>query len=103
MTDSPYSEQPAPQDLKKIAADFATARRLFADMAAADQEGVAEGLRRVEESGRGASVLLAACQLGLEFARTCESANLLRDDEGPLTLQVFLDSSALNQLAAQAD
>lgn len=100
----PYAGGLDPRELKEIAADFATARRLYADMAAADKDGVAQVLHHVAESGRGSSVLLAACQMGLEFGRVCQLADLLRDDDGPLTLQGFLDSSALNQLdAAQTD
>ncbi|OBK53139.1 hypothetical protein [Mycobacterium kubicae] len=99
-----YADHPDPRELRKIAADFAAAKRLYADMAAADQDGIAKAMRGVAESGRGASVLLAAVQMGLEFGRSCESAGLLRDDDGQLTLQAFLDSSALNQLdAARGD
>ncbi|CAM3221904.1 hypothetical protein BST27_17065 [Mycobacterium intermedium] len=89
---------PDHRDLTQISQDFATARRLYAALHAGDHESVANVLRTVAESARGASVLLAATQLGLEFAHSCESAGLLRDDEGELTLQGFLDSSALNQI-----
>ncbi|MBX9638502.1 MAG: hypothetical protein K2X97_01860 [Mycobacteriaceae bacterium] len=98
MSESPYPEHPDPQALKKIAADFAAARRLYGDLAAGDQEGIAKVLHNVAESGRGASVLLAATQMGLEFARSCESAGLLHDDDGPLSLQAFIDSAVLNQM-----
>jgi hypothetical protein len=94
-----YPESPDPRELAELDRDFARARGLFAAMNAGDREGVARLMHEVAESGRGAAVLMAAVELGLEFARSCESARLLADEDGVLTLQAFLDSSALNQRA----
>lgn len=94
MTESPYSEQPDPQLLKEIAA---TARRLYAELNAEDQEGVAEVLRDIAESGRGQAVLLNAVAFGLDFARRCQPPD-------GLTLQTWLDLQAMVQREdAEAD
>lgn len=98
MTDQPYPDQPDRHQLAALDQDSARARRLYSALAAGDQESIAVILRDVADSGRGASVLLAAVEMGIEFARSCESAGLLRDESGQLTLQGFLDSAAMNQI-----
>ncbi|MDH6245172.1 hypothetical protein [Mycobacterium sp. OTB74] len=94
---------PDPDDLAAIAHDVATARALYAALSAADQEAVAAVLNELAASGRGAAVLLASVQLGLEAFASCASAGLLRDEDGPLSLQAFLDLAVLNQSASGPD
>jgi hypothetical protein len=93
------------EEMARVDADFAVARRYLSALSAGDAAGTNAVMVEIVRSHRGLQVLAALAHQALDFGRVLDANGLLRDENNePITFQRWIDGAAMSQLdVAQAD
>lgn len=92
------------RELVGVERDMAAARRLLALVAAGDGAAMHRLLHEIRDSGRALSVLATLAIQALDFAGVLAANDLLRGrDNEPISLEVWLNDAAFEQLDAAAE